>query len=167
MKVIKNIVHVLSIFCYLFIIVYALVCLPYVFGYKPLVVLTGSMEPTFKTGSIIYYKTVHRDEIKEGDIITFKMGDSLVSHRVNKIDNYMYETKGDANNTVDSKKISYSEILGRDSDICIPYLGYYVKFINEHIYLLVLVGIILISEFILSNIRTFDIDVHRKEDSNE
>lgn len=153
MKLFKTIIHSLSFFCYLFIIVYALVCLPYIFGYKPLVVLTGSMEPTFKTGSVIYYKSVNRDQIKEGDIITFKSGNSLVSHRVNKIDNYLYETKGDANNTVDATRIEFSSIVGKDAEISIPYVGFYVKYINEHIYLLFIVAAILVLDFILSNIK--------------
>lgn len=153
MKIFKKIVHTLSWFCYLFIIVYALLCAPYIFGYKPLVVLTGSMEPTFKTGSIIYYKTVSKNEIKEGDIITFKSGDSLVSHRVNKIENYIYETKGDANNTVDANRIEFSDIVGKDTNINIPYVGYYVKYINDHMYILIIVAVVLVLDFILSNIK--------------
>ena len=125
---------------------------PSVFGYKPLVVLTGSMEPTFKTGSIIYYKHVNQNELKEGDIITFKMGDYIVSHRINKIDNGLYETKGDANNTVDANKITYNDIVGKDLNINIPYLGYYVKFFKDNMYILVIIAIILVTEFILGNI---------------
>lgn len=152
MKIIKNIVHYLSILCYLFIIVYALICIPYVFKYKPLVVLTGSMEPKFKVGSIIYYKNVPIEEIKVGDAITFKMGDSLVSHRVYSISDGLYETKGDANNTVDATRIKPSDILGKDANFCIPYLGYFVKYINDNMYILIVIALILVSEFLLSNI---------------
>lgn len=152
MNIFKKIIHLLSSICYILIIIYALVCIPYVFGYKPLVVLTGSMEPTFKTGSIIYYKHVNQNELKEGDIITFKMGDYIVSHRINKIDNGLYETKGDANNTVDANKITYNDIVGKDLNINIPYLGYYVKFFKDNMYILVIIAIILVTEFILGNI---------------
>lgn len=154
MEILKKVVHGLSIVCYVFIIVYALICAPYIFGYKPLVVLTGSMEPTFKTGSIIYYKHASREQIKEGDIITFKFGDSVVSHRVHKIEGNLYETKGDANNTVDAQKTEYNNILGKDLQMCIPYLGFYVKYINDNIYLLIIVVVILILDFILSNLKT-------------
>ena len=152
MNILKKVIHLLSSICYILIIIYALVCIPYVFGYKPLVVLTGSMEPTFKTGSIIYYKHVNQNELKEGDIITFKMGDYIVSHRINKIDNGLYETKGDANNTVDANKITYNDIVGKDLNINIPYLGYYVKFFKDNMYILVIIAIILVTEFILGNI---------------
>lgn len=154
MNLIKKIVHLLSSFCYVLIIIYALICIPYIFGYKPLVVLTGSMEPSFQVGSIIYYKHVNQNELKEGDIITFKMGNYVVSHRINKIENGLYETKGDANNTVDSKKITYNDIVGKDLNINIPYLGFYVKFFKDNMYLLVIFAFILISDFILSNIKT-------------
>lgn len=152
MNIIKKIIHFLSYICYLFIIIYALICIPYIFKYKPLVVLTGSMEPKFKVGSIIYYKSVPIDEIKVGDIITFKLGDSLVSHRVYSISDGLYETKGDANNTVDATRINAKDIIGKDANFCIPYLGFFVKYINDNMYLLVIIALILILEFLLSNI---------------
>lgn len=152
MKILKKIAHYLSFICYIFIIVYALICIPYLFKYKPLVVLTGSMEPTFKTGSIIYYKSVPINDIKVGDVITFKMGDSLVSHRVYSIDNNLFKTKGDANNAVDASEVKANDIVGRDAKFSIPYLGFFVKYINEHMYLLIIVALLLIIDFILSNV---------------
>jgi len=152
MKILKEIIHILSSICYVLIIIYALVCIPYLFGYKPLVVLTGSMEPTYKVGSIIYYKHVPENQLKEGDAITFKMNSYVVSHRINKIDNGLYETKGDANNSVDAKRITYNDILGKDLDFNIPYLGYYVKLFKDNMYLLVIISCILLCEFIVNSI---------------
>lgn len=160
MNILKKIVHLLSSICYVLIIIYALVCIPYLFGYKPLVVLTGSMEPTFKVGSIIYYKHVNQNELKEGDIITFSMENYVVSHRINKIEDGLYETKGDANNTADAKRITYNDILGKDLNINIPYLGFYVKFFKDNMYILVIFALILLSDFILSN-------MSKKEKKNE
>lgn len=160
MNILKKIVHLLSSICYVLIIIYALVCIPYLFGYKPLVVLTGSMEPSFKVGSIIYYKHVNQNELKEGDIITFSMGNYVVSHRINKIEDGLYETKGDANNTVDAKRITYNDILGKDLNVNVPYLGFYVKFFKDNMYILVIFALILISDFILSN-------MSKKEKKNE
>lgn len=152
MKIVKTIIHLFSIICYFLIGIYALICIPYLFKYKPLVVLTGSMDPTFKVGSIIYYKNVLENDIKKGDIITFKYDDStFISHRVNQISNGVYETKGDANNTADTRRITYKNIVGKDLNFCIPYLGYYVKFINDNMYILIIISIILVTEFILSN----------------
>lgn len=154
MKVFKIFIHTLSNICYIFIGIYVLVCLPYLFKYKPLVVLTGSMEPTYKVGSIIYYKEVSVNEIKVGDPITFKYDDgTFISHRVHSITDGLYETKGDANNAVDARKIEFKNIVGKDADISIPYVGFYLKYINDHMHLLTIVGVILLLDFILSNIK--------------
>ena len=166
MNIIKKIIHFLSFLCYGIIIVYALVCIPFLIGYKPLVVLSGSMEPTFKTGSVIYYKHVLEEDIKVGDVITFKMGDSLVSHRVKSIENKMYETKGDANNASDATRISYSDIVGKDAKISIPYLGFYVKYINDHMYILAFIVLILVLEFLFSNFNSKD-KKRSKDEFNE
>ena len=157
MEFIKRIVHVLSNICYVFIGIYALICAPMIFGYKPLVVLSGSMEPNIKTGSVIYYHKVNKEDLKVGDIITFKTDTKkeYVSHRINAIDGDSYETKGDANNAVDPLKITYEDIIGKDLNINIPYAGYYIDFANKHVYLIIVVAIILISEYLLTN--AFDI----------
>jgi len=154
LKIFKIFIHTLSNICYVFILIYVLICLPYLFKYKPLVVLTGSMVPTYNVGSIIYYKEVSVDEIKVGDPITFKYDDgTFISHRVYSINDGLYETKGDANNAVDARKIEYSNIVGKDAKISIPYLGFYVKYVNDHMYLITIVAIVLLLDFILSNIK--------------
>ena len=123
-------------------------------NYKPLVVLSGSMEPTLPTGSVIYYHPVEESDLKVGDIVTFKLKDNktLVSHRITSINNGIIQTKGDANNSVDSLDLTYSSIMGVDSNIYIPYVGYFIQFVNEHLYLVAIVVTILVLEFLLSNI---------------
>lgn len=165
MEFIRGIVKFLSYICYLLIIIYALVWAPNLFEYRPLVVLTGSMEPTIKTGSVLYYKDVPEEELKVGDAITFSVNNQVVSHRIVSIENGLYETKGDANASPDAMKISYNNILGKDADISIPYVGYYVKFIGEHIYLLIVVVVILISEFLLGNRKLVKAEPIKKEET--
>ncbi len=167
MTIVKKITHILSIFVYIFITIYALICVPSIFGYKPLVVLTGSMAPTYKEGSIIYYHKVDKSELKKGDAITFKIGNNdLVSHRINDIVDGLYVTKGDANNTVDSIKVNYEYILGKDLDFSIPYLGYYVRTINDNTIFPILAIAILLFEFIINNIRTKDNKNKDNQNSN-
>lgn len=59
-----------------------------VFGLQVYAVLSGSMEPTYHVGSIIYVKSVDPSEIKVGDPITFVMNEQLTvaTHRVVRID---------------------------------------------------------------------------------
>jgi len=156
MGIIKKIVKILSSIAYICILLYALVSIPIFLGYKPLVVLSGSMEPTYKVGSIIYYE--ENKEIEKGDIIVFEGEGGLVTHRVNEVlEGNRYETKGDANKDVDPQAVELQSIKGKALDITIPFLGYYVQYVNSNLWLIVVIIIILVSEFLLSNIKTSDI----------
>src|SRR5690606_31650101 len=78
-----------------------------IFGYQLKTVLSGSMEPAIKTGSIIAVKPGgDMTRFKEGDIITFMDEERrLVTHRIIEVvqsgDQTMYRTKGDNNNAPD------------------------------------------------------------------
>lgn len=156
MELLKKIIHILSNISYLLIAVYILVIIPKIFGYNPIVVLSGSMKPKYDVGTIIYYKKVPKDDIKVNDIVTFMIkGDQVVTHRINKIDGTKYETKGDANKTADVELIEYKNILGKIATITIPCLGYLITLIEKNKYLVIVVVLILILEFVLTN---FNID---------
>jgi len=114
MKTVRNVFQLLS---FIFVIIVILIFLiPYIFGIKPYIVLSGSMEPVIETGSVVYINThVGFDEIKEGDIIGFKENDAKITHRVVKINSdNTFTTKGDANKSEDLKTISPNEYLGKN-----------------------------------------------------
>lgn len=94
------------------------------FGIKSYTVLTGSMEPTIPTGSIIY--TMHNLGYNIGDIITFKTSSGkTVTHRVAGVENngqVMYRTRGDANRVNDQEAITADRIIGK-TYLSIPYIG--------------------------------------------
>ena len=70
MKVIKGIINVLTT---LIIVVGGLFVLLYICGIVPYVVLSGSMEPTIKTGSLCFInKHAKFNNVKEKDIIAYK-----------------------------------------------------------------------------------------------
>ena len=52
------------------------------FGFQVYGVLTGSMEPTYPTGSLIYVQQVDYNDLKLRDVITFSSGKSIVTHRI-------------------------------------------------------------------------------------
>ena len=57
-----------------------------------------------------------------------------------------------------------NNVIGKDTNFCIPIMGYYVRFINSNLYIVIPVIIILILEFLLSN-KNFDINnEERRED---
>ncbi len=160
MVVIRKLIHILAVISYVLIIVYAIVCIPMIFGHHPVVVLSGSMKPTYKVGSVIYYKKVSQKELKVGDVITFNANNNkMVSHRIANIDNGFIETKGDANKVSDVNKIRYENVRGKVGKLSIPYVGYYIKTVNDNLTLVVIVTIIiLVSEFLISNTEAFDIN---------
>jgi signal peptidase len=154
MEIIKRLIHFTTIIVYILIIAYVIVCVPILFGYKPLVVLTNSMEPTLKVGSITYYKKVEVNTLTTGDIITYKdENNNYVSHRIHNISKNKYQTIGDNNNELDPYTLKSKDIIGKNSNKCIPFIGYYIDFINKNRTLYIVIAlIILITEFILSNI---------------
>lgn len=97
-------------------------------NYQIKIVKSGSMEPSIKTGSIIVIKP--DTEYKVGDIITFGKDDKRnipTSHRIYAVrmvqGKMLYTTKGDVNNSPDTKEISQNEIIGKVV-FKMPYLGY-------------------------------------------
>ena len=77
------------------------------------------------------------------------------------IENDKYVTKGDANESVDPEKITFDRIQGKIQKLNIPFIGYYINFIQHHMYFLIIVMVILVLEFLLSNIK------NKKEVTNE
>ena len=62
---------------------------------------------------MIITKNCKQEEIKEGDIISYKRGDTVVTHRVyrvvNDAGNIYYVTKGDSNFIQDDYKVKFQD----------------------------------------------------------
>ena len=83
--------------------------MPMPFGYGMSVVLSGSMESRLSVDDLVIIKAT--DNYKVNDIVLFQDGNSLVIHRIIKIDGDTVTTKGDANNNAD-EPIQKSQIKG-------------------------------------------------------
>ncbi|MBQ2960036.1 MAG: signal peptidase I [Oscillospiraceae bacterium] len=110
-----------------------------IFGIKPYVVLSGSMEPVYHTGSLIYVKDIEDTRnIPDGTVITYMVSDdTIVTHRVvtavpDEEDPSVvrYRTKGDANDIEDGTMVHYKNIIGTPV-FSIPKLGYVANFIQN------------------------------------
>ena len=107
-------------------------------GYKVFAVLSGSMEPTYPTGSLIYVKETDYRDLKTGDVITFMLNENtVVTHRIVSIvpdENdpgvLRYETKGDNNDVADGGLVHYKNVIGIPV-FSIPYLGYVASYIQH------------------------------------
>uniref|UniRef100_A0A0A9XIU4 Signal peptidase complex catalytic subunit SEC11 n=2 Tax=Lygus hesperus TaxID=30085 RepID=A0A0A9XIU4_LYGHE len=111
------------------------------------VVLSGSMEPTFYRGDILMLS--NRNCVYEvGDILVFEAADKEIPivHRILEIaqDSFgkkHYLTKGDNNQHSDTslyrsgkRWLPHERTLGKIVG-CIPYLGYLTLFLTEHLVL--------------------------------
>lgn len=102
-----------------------------VFPIYPSVVATGSMEPMIKPGDMIIAEKILKIEdanrLKVGDIIQFKRGDILISHRIIEIveeENVKYyRTKGDNNSLPDPDLVKPEELRGKLRYV-IPKIGW-------------------------------------------
>lgn len=90
-----------------------------IFGYSVFEVITGSMAGTIEIDDYIIVKK--EANYKLNDIITFRDGDVLVTHRIVQIRGEEIITRGDANNS-DDISINESAIIGRVKKI-IPKAG--------------------------------------------
>ena len=103
---------------FLMLIVAMVLLLPGLFGIRPYVVYSGSMEPKIPTGAVVFTKEGAYSP-ETGDIITFHNEDTVV-------------TQGDANKNADPIPVAKSQIIGRVV-FCLPYLGYIIYFLKARI----------------------------------
>jgi len=122
----KTIEHIVSVMTVIFVAAAMIVLGPMLFGIRPYVVLSGSMNPAIKTGSLAYvYTKADPDSLREGNIAAFRLGGSTVTHRVIGVDEDRIYTKGDANDTADEFVVKKSDVVGR-TIFSIPLLGYII-----------------------------------------
>ena len=103
-------------------------------GYQVYNVISGSMEPTYSVGDLLYVKQVDPDSVKVGDPITFVLNEDLVvaTHRVIQVDgeNRRFYTKGDANETADAAPVHFNNLIGIPV-FAVPMLGYVSAYIQS------------------------------------
>lgn len=91
---------------------------PSFFGWKPFIVLSGSMETQIMTGDIAVVKEINTEELNENDIIAFKDNENIVvTHRIVDIikeedGKIKYKTKGDNNNIEDDGYVYPEQVEG-------------------------------------------------------
>ncbi|MBQ1205734.1 MAG: signal peptidase I [Clostridia bacterium] len=118
------------------------------FGIQVYSVISGSMEPEYPVGSLIYVKDVDPSQIRVNDVITYVLPNDMPStHRVIGIDkqNQLFYTKGDANKTEDGAPVHFRNLIGKPV-FTIPLLGYVAHFIQHPpgMYVAIAIGAILL-----------------------
>ena len=107
----------------------AIVTLPGVFGYPALTVVSGSMEPTLATGSVVIDEVIAPAEARPGDVVTFQdpLRPRQLTHRLQRVrvdgDTFFMVTLGDANDAPERWNVPRDGEIGRVV-AHLPKLGY-------------------------------------------
>ena len=109
-------------------------------GFTPYTVISGSMEPMYHVGSLIYVRDVDPEDVQIGDAITFVLNEDLVvaTHQVYDIDyeNSRFYTQGIANKDEngnilhDAAPVHFNNLIGKPY-FTIPYLGYLSDYLSK------------------------------------
>ncbi len=145
--------------------------LPDIFGFAPVVVLTGSMEPEIPTNSlIIINKNVDTSTLEVGDIITYTTGETLVTHRIYQLaesdGETVYVTMGDANNVIDRLPVSQDSVIG-EYKVHFAGLGGVVMFVQTTTGMIVCISLPLIAYLAYSMFKKSKEDKAKREQLEE
>lgn len=141
-------------------------------GMQVFTVLSGSMEPTYHVGSLIYVKKVDYQELAPGDVITFLLDeDTVATHRIVGVvpdeedpSVLRYRTKGDANEAEDGSLVHYKNVIGTPV-FTIPGLGYLAAYIQSPpgSYIALCVGAILLLFMFLPDLLFDEVKKEKQE----
>ena len=127
-NVVSTVLVILVVLCAIFLMGTRLM------GYECYTVISGSMQPEYNVGDLIYVKEVDVNSIKVGDDITFVLNEDLMvaTHRVVRVDaeKQHFYTKGLANELEDSEPVHFNNVIGVPQ-FSIPKLGYVSDFIQN------------------------------------
>lgn len=111
--------------------------LPMPLGFGAAVVQSGSMEPTYCKGDLLFIKPAAQYAV--GEIVVYQSGGSLVVHRILSLDGSTVITQGDANNAPDAPfdvSCIKGRVVGR-----IPAIGLAIDFFKTPLGILLLLGL--------------------------
>ncbi len=118
--------------------------IPSVFGYSPVIVLSGSMSPAFETGDMIILQKTDPYTLKVNDVICYMEEESAVTHRIMEVQQQdgapVYVTRGDANNAEDTTPVLPEQVQGKYTGIRIAGAGDFAMFLQSTPGMLIFIG---------------------------
>ena len=127
-----------------------------IFGYSFFEVATGSMSPTIEVGDVVITKITK--DVNKNDVIVYKDGESIITHRLIEKNEEEIITRGDANNSED-KPIKENMIIGQVIKIILQ-LGTWQKILSSPEILVLIIMLIII----LSTIYAYTSKAEEKDD---
>lgn len=134
---------------------------PSIFGFTPLVVLSGSMSGTqeghIEIGDLVFVKETTPENLQVGDVIAYMSDEVSITHRITKITtsedgSLLFTTKGDANNTEDTKTVTEEQLIGLYQGK-LPKVGDFALFLQTPLGMFVFIGVPLMAFIIYDIIR--------------
>ncbi|MDD4407502.1 MAG: signal peptidase I [Bacilli bacterium] len=116
------------------------------FGYSMFEVQTNSMENVISAGDWILVKLNSKIELK--DIITYKLDNEYITHRVVEIHDKTYVTRGDANNTNDKATVDQNQIIGKVEKIIGGFGILRKTILNPFVLIILIISLFLIESII-------------------
>ena len=106
---------VLAVICLLLLIPNLIYRFPFLVGAdSSYTVMSGSMSPALCPGDIVIVKKMDLSAIKIGDVVTVRSEEYIYTHRVvEKLEDYLFRLKGDANKDPDPNLVEASQIIGK------------------------------------------------------
>ena len=90
-------------------------------------IASNSMRPTYGRGDIVIYKQIEPSEIQVNDILVFKRGNQIITHRVIEIrgkgESRRFIVKGDNNESPDDYSVSADDVRGT-----VRVVGHYIGY---------------------------------------
>ena len=104
-----------------------------IFPIVPIAIASQSMESEFHIGDVVIIKKCQSYDVSVGDVIQYKMDGYTVIHRVvektQSNGETVFITKGDNNNSADSKPVKEEQLVGK-AVFKIKYIGYPAIWLN-------------------------------------
>lgn len=121
--------------------------LPSFLGIKSFVIVSESMEPTIMTNDVIFIVNTSKENLEVGDIISFRTGDYINTHRIIRIEEQngeeVYITKGDNNSNEDRTPVKFQDIEGKYL-FRLPKLGKITEMLKSRVTLVILLTFLVI-----------------------
>ncbi|HIZ84477.1 MAG TPA: signal peptidase I [Firmicutes bacterium] len=146
------------------------------FGYKPYIVLSDSMQDTFEVGDMVISKSVDVSTLEPGDIITFSSIDranrgETVTHKIREITTYEGEpafvTYGTTTGVDDAYPVPFANVTGQ-YQFRLPGMGYFFEFLRTPAGYVTLILIPFLLLILLQAVRFFKLmGQYRREQREE
>lgn len=107
-------------------------------GMRAYTVLSGSMEPTYHVGALVFVKEAEAEDVKAGDPITYLVAEkTVVTHRCIEVipdadepSVLRFRTKGDANDVADGALVHSNNLIGKPV-FSVPLIGFAANYIQH------------------------------------